>query len=127
MKIESEIAHIDNLYSKEEEISIFRIIQEVVNNILKHSIATMASVNVARNESDVFVMIKDNGKGFDFGMLHLVNGSLVGFGLQSMRERMQMLGGTMNINSAQSVGTTIEFSIPIGIAREQEHLGTAYA
>lgn len=91
------------------EFSIYRIIQELVNNILKHSKATMATVEFTLNRKKLALKVADNGTGFTERNLSPLN---TGIGLQSVRNRVQLLEGTMKINSAKK-GTVINIRIPM--------------
>ncbi len=106
LEIDEELEDIDDLFEKEAEISIYRIIQESLNNILKHSDATKARVSIVKTERSVKIEIADNGKGFDVNSASQTNGR-GGFGLLGMSERVRMLGGTMTIESAVGQGTKI--------------------
>ncbi|MGY0693520.1 sensor histidine kinase [Virgibacillus sp. FSP13] len=89
------------------EIAIFRLVQEAVQNATKHAEATLIKVKVEMNKKHVIVVIKDNGKGFDTSMKRDKS-----FGLIGMRERVEMLEGTMTIDSVIGNGTTILISVP---------------
>lgn len=104
VEVEGEIDSIDNLFPENEEISIYRIVQESVNNIIKHSNATNASVEIKRSSKDVSIMIQDNGKGFDTTNLGATGG---GLGLVGLKERAQLLNGEIFIESKPGAGTTI--------------------
>jgi signal transduction histidine kinase/ligand-binding sensor domain-containing protein len=103
---------VDGLLDKEYEINLYRIVQECVNNILKHSEATEAQVNVARNGHRVEITITDNGKGFDVEATR--SDPTVGSGLAGMVERARMIGGTVAISAAASRGCTTSVIVPFG-------------
>jgi signal transduction histidine kinase len=96
---------LDDLFPKESEINVFRIVQEAVNNIIKHSRAKNANIKVKRDEGSVRFTLSDNGIGFD--------SSRQGFGLTGMAERVRILGGSLAIKSGGGTGTTITVIIPI--------------
>lgn len=104
----SDVDDIDGAFDKEYEIHVFRIIQEGINNIIKHSSATEATVVIKRNEAVISLSIRDNGKGFD---VHLVKP--VGFGLNNIVERVWILGGESKIDTVPGGGTNLLFQIPI--------------
>jgi len=106
IEIESEIDSIDNIFNETEEISIYRIVQESLNNIIKHSDASDASVKIKRDENKITIKIEDNGKGFD--VLNLKSG---GLGLIGLKERAQLLGGEFVIDSRIGEGTRIRVAI----------------
>jgi signal transduction histidine kinase len=104
---------IDGLFSKESEINIYRIVQESVNNIMKHSGATQARVIVKRIDSEVMLEIRDNGKGLDSVIGIELPHERSGLGLLGIRERVKLLAGTFSIHSVPARGTKIIISIPI--------------
>jgi signal transduction histidine kinase/ligand-binding sensor domain-containing protein len=107
IEIESKIDSIDGIFNETQEISIYRIVQESINNIIKHSDASDAMVRIKRDESKVLITIKDNGKGFDFENTK----SKSGFGLNGLKERAQLLNGEFSIYSKIGEGTKIEVKI----------------
>lgn len=92
--------------SKKTRTYLFRIVQEALTNILKHSQAGTASVGLAHTKDHLFLSISDNGRGFNPELVFQGNG------LNNMRERTGLLHGTMSINSAPGKGSTIEIQIP---------------
>jgi signal transduction histidine kinase/streptogramin lyase len=98
---------IDDLFSKESEINLYRIVQESVNNILKHSAATRAGLTIRKESRGVEVIIEDNGK----GMAAIENGEAAGMGLSTIAERVKILGGQQSIRSAPGQGTVITLKI----------------
>ncbi len=111
INIEAQVADIKGLFPKENEINVFRIVQESLNNIIKHSEATMATVKVERNTQNISIHIIDNGKGFDIQKLSSVH-KKHGLGISGIEERVRMLGGELKLHSEQSIGTTITVTIP---------------
>ncbi len=93
---------------KENETAIYRIIQELLNNIIKHSNASEALVQLNNHDSKLIIIVEDNGKGFD------VNTSNSGIGLQNIKSRVGFLKADLDINST-SKGTT--FSIEIDLKK----------
>jgi PAS domain S-box-containing protein len=105
---------IDNLLSPETEINLFRIFQESLNNIAKHSRAKQVLVSIKRQDGRVDFVIKDNGSGFDLSQILQKNSGDKGMGLAAMDERLRMIGAQLNIKSQPGKGTEISFSIPLG-------------
>ncbi len=98
----------------EVEIVIYRILQEGLNNITKHSNADRVDVKLTGSHPKVFFMIQDNGAGFkqeDNGMPQ--EGLSKGIGLLSMKERVASLKGTIKIKSILNTGTTIRIELPM--------------
>jgi signal transduction histidine kinase len=101
------IDKIDGLIDKNKEIHFYRVVQEGVNNIMKHSSAREASVLIKRTDYNIFTTIWDDGKGFDLKNLT----GTEGLGFIGMKERVETLGGTIDIKSAPVNGTTIKINI----------------
>lgn len=87
---------------------IFRIAQEALNNIVRHSGATLADLRLDRKMDDVYFSISDNGKGFETRHVN----SPSGHGLNNMRDRVKLLKGTIEVKSAPDKGTLIMIKIP---------------
>ncbi len=92
--------------SEELELGIFRIFQEGIRNIIRHSQATGIEITIELETNQINLEIKDNGHGFDKEKTHS------GLGIMGMKERSELLGGTFEINSTES-GTIISISIPL--------------
>jgi len=95
------------------ETAVFRIVQEALTNILKHAQARRAQIEIAVTPQDVRLIITDDGRGFDLsGVTTRREG---GMGLLGMRERTELLGGTLRMTSRAGEGTRIEATIPVGV------------
>ena len=103
IKLIADIDDVDECLSDEAEMSIYRIIQESLNNVIKHADATEATVAVKKSGREISITIQDNGKGFDVQS----KGDKRGFGLLGMSERVKMLGGMLSIQSDSVNGTSI--------------------
>lgn len=108
--LSSDIDNIDKLFSKEGEVNIYRIIQESLNNVLKHAQAEACKVTVKRYPKEVTITIKDNGKGFDFNEKYSNPKSL---GLKTLKERTKVLKGQMKVISKINNGTVLKFEFPL--------------
>lgn len=102
-----EAAQLDGVLSKEGEINLYRVIQEAVSNTVKHSGATRVMLTIGSESRHLLVIIRDNGKGFSPRTPH--NG---GFGLVGIAERVRILGGKWEIDSAPGQGTTVTIRVP---------------
>jgi len=95
------------VWTETEELNIYRIIQECLTNIIKHSGATQADVNMLTlDQSRFFISVIDNGHGFQLQSVES------GFGLNSIRERSAMLNAKMVIDSAEGMGTRVIIEVP---------------
>jgi signal transduction histidine kinase len=92
---------------------IYRISQEALNNIAKHSKANLGTLSLQRVGDSIELAVQDNGQGFDVKETLAKGGSKRGLGLVSMRERAELSGGSFNIESIRGKGTTIRVSWPI--------------
>jgi len=101
----------------EVEDAIFRMTQEALTNIVKHSNASLASVEIKRDNGVVHAIIEDNGHGFDVATLNRDKGKLRGLGLLGMRERAVVLDGDIEIESTPR-GTTLFIRIPLSPQNE---------
>jgi signal transduction histidine kinase len=91
----------------------YRIAQEALNNILKHSKADLVSLSLRKTNNAIELTIQDNGQGFDVQEVLSMESSMRGLGLSSMRERAELSGGSFVIESARGKGTVIRASWPI--------------
>lgn len=110
LEIVSEIDPVDDLFPKEAEINVYRIVQESVNNIIKHSDASEAEIKVKRAGDEVVITIEDDGRGFDPSNVKAKGG---GLGLVGLKERANMIGGAIFIDSSVGRGTKIQVNLPI--------------
>lgn len=99
--------------TEDVECGIYRIVQESLTNIAKHSKANLVSVTVKLRSGLLFITIKDNGQGFDFIAIQNSLGNTQNFGILGMSERAELMGGAINIESKKDYGTTIIISIPV--------------
>lgn len=104
----SQVALEDSIKS----VSIFRIIQEVLNNTRKHAQATFVTIRIETNRSNISISIADNGVGFNVEDTKLQEKEDGGFGLVNIKERVELLNGTVEIKSEKDQGTTVIVNIP---------------
>jgi len=92
------------------EVTIFRNVQELLQNALTHAQASQLQVSLDLAPDKVTAVVEDNGRGFNTDEIMSTNHKTIG--LATLRERTQMLGGTLDIQSSLGQGTRVEFSIP---------------
>jgi len=95
-------------FSEQKAFSIYRIVQEGLNNIAKHAHATEAKLALIEKEGNSLIVIEDNGNGFNKEMIARSKGN----GLSNMRQRALLLNGTMSIESGINSGTVVMIKIP---------------
>ncbi len=89
------------------KIVIYRVLQEALNNIAKHSHADLVRLYLRKTDGKIALVISDNGRGFDLEHVLSVKKSRRGLGLTSMKERAELSGGTFSIESSKGSGTTL--------------------
>jgi two-component system sensor histidine kinase UhpB len=94
------------------ETAFYRIVQEALNNIAKHALASCIEVRLERRDSIISLTILDNGKGFDLKKVFQPESPERGFGILGMQERVSLLGGHIDIRSKPNIGTEIEIEVP---------------
>jgi len=107
-----EIDNIDNLLKPEEEINLYRIIQECINNIVKHSESREAVISIIKGDG-ITITVNDNGKGFSTESVIVTSDGRKGFGLKNLQERVKLLKGELIIDSSENKGTKIQINIPL--------------
>ena len=108
-----EVQHfgLDKKLNNEKEIALFRVIQELTNNIIKHADATEASISLTLRDDILNIIIEDNGKGFVQATTATYNPT--GMGLNSIEKRIERMEGTLEIDSSLGKGTSIIIEIPV--------------
>ena len=118
IRFTSELDNIDDLFPEELRINFYRIVQESLGNIMKHSQATEVTVRLKKSPENVVLTIEDNGRGFTPGE-RSSQPSNSGFGLTGMAERTSLLGGEFKVRSAQGRGTSVTVEIPLKRGRDR--------
>ncbi|MDB5223628.1 MAG: hypothetical protein JWN83_2295 [Chitinophagaceae bacterium] len=96
------------LLQPEEQIILFRIVQEAIQNAIKHSQAQHININVSHSVSSLVVNVIDNGKGFEEDLK-----MATGLGIKNMKHRTQLLGGTIEWISSPGNGSTVNLKLPV--------------
>ncbi|HXV05632.1 MAG TPA: ATP-binding protein, partial [Solirubrobacterales bacterium] len=91
----------------ELETAVYRLVQEALNNVAKHAGAGGVTLRVAEGDSRLDVVVADDGRGFDPAADHS------GFGVAGMRERVELVGGELDIESVPGAGTRVMAAIPL--------------
>jgi signal transduction histidine kinase/ligand-binding sensor domain-containing protein len=113
--IATELDALDGALSSETQMSLYRVAQEALNNVVKHSRATETRIALKRESAGVRLTIADNGQGFDpqtSKASETLGAARSGLGLNGMAERVRLLGGALTIRSAPEQGTTVEALLP---------------
>jgi signal transduction histidine kinase len=102
---------LDRRFSPEIETAAYRIVQEALNNVARHARTPEVTVRIHVGSEAVDVQVEDKGVGFDPGAVLAADASI---GLAGMRERAQLLGGHLAVESAPGSGTTVKAELPLG-------------
>jgi signal transduction histidine kinase len=117
VEIDFSAENIPRVVDPDIALCLFRIVQEALQNLRKHSGAAKAEVKLIRRANRIFVSVSDQGKGFDMNDTK----SNEGLGVRSMGERARLLRGSFKIHSTPGRGTRVEAAIPLPSAMEQNH------
>ena len=94
---------------KEHEIAVFRILQEILVNVMRHADASKVKVHFKESDNQLLIGVKDNGNGINEEQLN----NEMSFGIIGIKERVSMLGGSLMIKGIQNKGTSISIRIPL--------------
>lgn len=111
IKIDYKINNVDkNLLTNEQQLNMYRIIQEHLNNILKHSKAKNVFITITHSNNHIDINIKDDGQGFD------VTARRKGIGFKNIQSRAELLGGNMNVISKPGKGCSLVVKFPLNVS-----------
>jgi signal transduction histidine kinase len=113
MPVDVEIDLANRNLPREIEATLFRVLQEATNNVLRHAGATRLAVILESRKAEVRLLVEDDGKGFvppENGQEAIPSGHL---GLIGMRERLALVHGSLEVESAPDAGTTLYVRIPV--------------
>ena len=113
LKVEARIDEVDDVFAPEAEMSVYRIIQESLNNIAKHADTENARLTIGKTADFVLIEIEDFGRGFDRFAPAKTDAAQGGFGLLGISERVRMLGGTLDIQTEIDRGTKLTIKIRV--------------
>jgi signal transduction histidine kinase len=112
LKIQLEIPQEFGRLPQAIELAMFRIVQECLTNVLRHSGSQVAEIRISRDAETVNLEIEDRGRGISKEKLALINEGGSGVGIRGMRDRVRHLKGEMRVESGES-GTTVSISLPV--------------
>ncbi len=108
-------------FSDSLKTAIFRVVQEGLTNVTKHSKASQVFLSLLRRNKSIELVIRDNGCGFDQGKVAAIGNLNNGIGLSSMKERTEHIGGEFHVESVVGQGTTLRVSLPIDSSSPQAY------
>jgi signal transduction histidine kinase len=110
---------VDKVFDEDSEIHVYRIVQEAINNVIKHSAANEAAVVIKNRNGIVSLSIRDNGRGFDMNSVSPSEPNDLGYGLSGIAERVRILGGTLTVDSRPGKGTNLSIEIPVPVGKNE--------
>lgn len=111
-KTELQITGIPHKLNLAREFIVYRVIQESLNNIIKHAGATAVCIHFNYSDKTLQCVVNDNGRGFDLDETLKANASTSGSGLRNMQQRVKMINGIMDISGKLNEGACIKITIP---------------
>lgn len=96
--------------SEQQNLHVFRIIQELVHNSIKHAKATLLKISLTIEKNELRLLYRDNGAGFDY---EKIKNNSTGIGLRSLKNRVELIGGNLVVESVLSKGSAFLFTIPV--------------
>jgi signal transduction histidine kinase len=106
------IEFVDEFLPSEQWIHVYRILQEALTNIIKHSEATEVKIEIKRKQQNIFLLIEDNGKCIQ----SIIEKTNNGFGLENLKERARLLDARLEITSPFNKGVKVMMFIPIKLS-----------
>ena len=107
--------------NKDIEILLYRSIRELLINAAKHAQADLIRVSLLSSSSDIYIIVEDNGQGFDAEVFESTPSRTCGFGLFSIRERLNHICGQMKIESSEGKGTKVVLIAPFDLESGKEN------
>lgn len=108
LRVELQVRGREERLSPAREVALLRVVQEALNNALRHAGATLVLIELTFTSAGVELQVRDNGQGFDLEQVQ------AGFGLPNMRERIEAVGGRLAITSKPGTGTVVRVCLPEG-------------
>jgi signal transduction histidine kinase len=99
--------------SRDLELTVFRVVQECLTNIHRHSGSKTAQIRISREGSDVVVEVRDAGRGISAENLARIQARGTGVGLRGIRERVRQFGGLVRMESQEGLGTKVFVTLPL--------------
>lgn len=109
LEVSAEFINFKTELPHDKQILVYRIIQELVNNALKHANAHQIMIQLVEDDGHIFVTVEDDGDGFDLKLIDQKKSA----GIHNVKTRLSFLNGNMSIRTQEKIGTTIEFDFPV--------------
>jgi len=113
IEVDLHLSGLDERIDREVETLAFRIVQEALTNVAKHSGARAARVEIERSPARLAIRVADQGRGFDPRRLLDSEDGEAGVGLRGMRDRAELFGGSLRVDAREGDGTRIDVAVPL--------------
>ena len=110
LEIELQIVGFKERFDEKIELMLYRIIQEIISNIIRHAEAKRVNIELVRHDDELILIIEDDGRGFD-----TANTENHGIGLKNIATRVEYLNGNVNFDSSIGRGTSVVIEIPLNL------------
>jgi signal transduction histidine kinase len=112
VEVKLDVMGLEERLAPQVETALYRVVQEALTNVVKHAQANQVRIHLERTETAVVAIVEDDGRGFNAEKMASLTDPERGAGLLGIRERMALLGGTLNIRSTPGQGTRLVMEIP---------------
>lgn len=113
VEVDLRVSGLSERLGPEIETLVFRVVQEALTNVARHSGVARAEVAATREDRTLHVLVRDEGRGFEPRVSLAGEAGEAGVGLRGIRDRVELFSGTLRIDSAPGKGTTIEITVPL--------------
>jgi len=113
IKVDMQLMGMSQRLTPELETVLYRVVQEALTNVARHSGAKNCRVTLKRKERSINGIIEDDGRGFDSQTVMMSDEKGRGLGLHGMKERIELVGGSLEFDSRPNVGTSIFIEVPL--------------
>jgi PAS domain S-box-containing protein len=118
-EVDADLQPVDHLLKLDAKLALYRVIQEALSNVVRHSGAHRARLSVGADDGSVYVLVEDDGRGFSEPRVRARGG---GMGLLSMQERVVMIGGRVVVDTSPGEGTRIHIHVPVSATAEAQNV-----
>lgn len=123
LHMDFKVFHVKRKFKKNFEVEVFRVIQEIINNTIKHAEATNVEIQFVQQQDTLLITVEDNGKGFDYEKK--LKSKTKGKGLLNIVNRIKLLHGTLRVESNKNQGTTYMVELPLIVSTKQSKYNQA--
>jgi len=124
LRLALKVGDLDGVLDRDQKLHIYRVVQEALHNVVRHSRARSVCVSVKKQRGSVVAVVEDDGQGFECAPAGDLDG---GLGLTTMRERAELVGGELLVRSRRGLGTRVEIRVPLENRTGRQKRGQAFS